>query len=440
MRLPVLIGSAAWILLCQGCELPFNTKVSSDGDLFQLEISYDGRRIIDTLQVGLSWMELSVEYFKSYTIERKNIDAGDTAWTLQATLEDPFAVAYTDTVNDDATYLYRLRLHDRNDDFRATEAQVTIRSTTRITVPTERNSITAAVSSQLIDSGDTVTVLAGCYSTEPIHFLGKNINLIALAGANETFLDAKAYHDSGGYPRPVITMAGGMVEGFTIRGGQAEFGGAIYATGGALIRQCTIAYNLAVLSINGTRGGYGGAIYIADSARVENCLIRDNRADRDGGAIYVDGLYAADSRIVNSTIYNNYPSGISIAAMAAVSVSNSIVWRNGPQDDIISSDSTRVEYTNYKHSVSTEDSTNLSVDPAFVDVASGDFHLQDESECIDAGNPAQDYNDPDGSNNDMGSFGGPGGDWLAPLDRIEIDQGCQGLLPRGSDAAVTTWR
>jgi hypothetical protein len=30
---------------------------------------------------------------------------------------------------------------------------------------------------------------------------------------------------------------------------------------------------------------------------------------------------------------------------------------------------------------------------------------------IDAGNPAAAYADVDGSTNDMGAYGGPGGDW-----------------------------
>ena len=48
-------------------------------------------------------------------------------------------------------------------------------------------------------------------------------------------------------------------------------------------------------------------------------------------------------------------------------------------------------------------------DPMFVDVDSEihDFRLQDTSPCIDTGTPNSSYNDPNGTRNDMGIFGGP---------------------------------
>lgn len=49
----------------------------------------------------------------------------------------------------------------------------------------------------------------------------------------------------------------------------------------------------------------------------------------------------------------------------------------------------------------------LETDPLFVDVAGGDFRLQADSPCVDAGDPDPAFNDSDGSQNDMGAFGGP---------------------------------
>jgi len=49
----------------------------------------------------------------------------------------------------------------------------------------------------------------------------------------------------------------------------------------------------------------------------------------------------------------------------------------------------------------------LSEDPRFVNDRGGDYHLEDDSPCIDAGDPAVPFEDPDGTRNDMGAYGGP---------------------------------
>jgi hypothetical protein len=50
---------------------------------------------------------------------------------------------------------------------------------------------------------------------------------------------------------------------------------------------------------------------------------------------------------------------------------------------------------------------NLTGDPQLMDIASGDYRLSPSSPCIDAGNPAPEFNDHNGTRNDMGTYGGP---------------------------------
>jgi len=69
------------------------------------------------------------------------------------------------------------------------------------------------------------------------------------------------------------------------------------------------------------------------------------------------------------------------------------------------------------------DSTNLSVDPMFVNADSLDFHLQKYSPLIDAGDPS--IKDVDGTRSDIGLYGGPYGESytyqdLAPRSPVNL--------------------
>jgi hypothetical protein len=55
---------------------------------------------------------------------------------------------------------------------------------------------------------------------------------------------------------------------------------------------------------------------------------------------------------------------------------------------------------------------HISADPRFKDPEHLDFRLAADSPCVNAGDPEARSNDTDGTRNDMGAFGGPGGRWL----------------------------
>ncbi|MBM3324102.1 MAG: right-handed parallel beta-helix repeat-containing protein, partial [Calditrichaeota bacterium] len=79
------------------------------------------------------------------------------------------------------------------------------------------------------------------------------------------------------------------------------------------------------------------------------------------------------------------------------------VWQNNTLGD---------STTNYEGIALPPDHHNLSSDPLFV---SGSLAvLQDGSPCIDRGHPGTEYNDTDGTRNDIGAYGGPNGGGIGP--------------------------
>ncbi|MBN2530491.1 MAG: hypothetical protein JXR76_29160 [Deltaproteobacteria bacterium] len=106
----------------------------------------------------------------------------------------------------------------------------------------------------------------------------------------------------------VVTGAeGATIDGFTIRGGNADSsvqpnvaeGGGIYATGVSItVANCTIIENSA---------DFGGALHIRQAdGYVRNCHIERNFSQNDGGGI---GFGSGNYQIINCTFFNNTAAG-----------------------------------------------------------------------------------------------------------------------------------
>ena len=54
---------------------------------------------------------------------------------------------------------------------------------------------------------------------------------------------------------------------------------------------------------------------------------------------------------------------------------------------------------------------NISSDPLFINGTGENFKLDNNSPCINTGHPDSQYNDADGTRNDMGAYGGKYGEW-----------------------------
>jgi hypothetical protein len=154
---------------------------------------------------------------------------------------------------------------------------------------------------------------------------------------------------------------------------------------------------------------HGGAIGIYSSTVIiKNNLIRDNSADVFGGAIVSE---LSDIQIVNNTFYKNsaYNSvgGVLVYDPIKTELQNNIFYKNtsgSGQNNFYywSTDSTTLlEQYNYL--------AVGSMDPIFFSETY--LTLYGSSPCVNAGNPDTSFNDYNGTRNDQGAYGGPGGNW-----------------------------
>ena len=165
-------------------------------------------------------------------------------------------------------------------------------------------------------------------------------------------------------------------------------GGAIKLSGdnGAVIDHCVFKDNSVLY------GGGAICLYGCYDTRIDHCLITRNVTSySNGGAVFIEG-YSGGVIFANCTLFDNEASGgdgggVEIAFSDA-SFTNCIVRNNdGAYSDNVYLDFgyAEVNYCNMPFPDGAEGSNNINLDPLFVDAANDDFHLLENSPCIDAG-------------------------------------------------------
>jgi parallel beta-helix repeat protein len=231
-------------------------------------------------------------------------------------------------------------------------------------------------------TGDTVLVYDGIY-VELISFMGKAITVRSVNGAASTIINGNA---SG----TVVTFgngedSGSVLDGFTITNGNGNLGGGIYCySSSPTITNCTITGNAASPG--------GGGIYCASSSpTITNCTITGNTAEYYGGGIF---CYSSSPSITNCTIAGNTAgtngSGGGIYCyLSSPTVENSILWADiglaGDNEIALNSSTITVTYSDVDEDGYGDSNGNIRQDPLFVDPLNGNFHLQPDTPCIDAG-------------------------------------------------------
>jgi hypothetical protein len=326
-----------------------------------------------------------------------------------------------------------------------------------LNVPNDYLTIQEAIKAS--DDGDTIVVGAGVYrlSSGNLSISRKSLTLKGAHGAERTII-------KGTGNSPVISIAEeseAVVDGFTVtsaepvdggpvKGGgiycaplssptiknniitknKAVFGGGIYCApwSSPTIRRNVVSENQAAqfgggifsnmasplivnnrIVANHASGSGGGIFCNRDAPRITNNIFSQNKA-KSGGGISCDRSFCT---IINDTITGNagtYGGGVFFEG-GAVKILNCILWENG--DDLYSarfSGGSRPDHSNIGDGDFRGVNGNISADPLFADQANGDFRLQPDSPCVDTGNSDPTFNDPDGSRNDMGAYGGPKAD------------------------------
>lgn len=175
-----------------------------------------------------------------------------------------------------------------------------------------------------------------------------------------------------------------------------EFGGGIYVyNSNPELKNCIIASN----KVTGNNYGYGGGIYTQYShLMLENLTIFGN-SSLEGGAIFCNSF--SNPKLYNSILWNNTPQEICFHKFGDIKITIGYTNFEGAEKGI---------KTNNNGSIFFQVGF-INVDPMFNNPEFNNFRLQAGSPCIDAGNPAEEYNDVDGSRNDLGAYGGVNGDW-----------------------------
>ncbi|MDG2363785.1 MAG: hypothetical protein P8L80_06770, partial [Flavobacteriales bacterium] len=283
-----------------------------------------------------------------------------------------------------------------------------------INVPDDYPSIQSAIDASI--DGDVIMVSSGTYYVNNL-FINKDISLVG-EDRELTIIDG-----SGSNRIMTIESPGAdtlRISNFTIQNGHA------LSNSGAVIKftdnnefSLTEFKNI-ILQNSG--GGTGNTLFRGlghEKTFYKDCIVRNNSAENaagiGGSTVVRTVLYGnsgwnntgvlADCDSYNCTVYNNAGGFMgnpwTVGGMTGGIATNCIFWDNAGNggQQIYSAES--VNYSNVQGGHVGEG--NISNYPIFVDADAGDFTLQENSPCIDSGDPNS-ANDPDGTIADMGAF------------------------------------
>lgn len=293
---------------------------------------------------------------------------------------------------DDLTrYYWRIRINDGSNwgSWMPTWFITSFRSS--FLVPLEYSTIQEAIN--LTTAGDTVFVASGHYS-ENISTYRKSVVLLG-EDARSTIISPRRED------YPALMINGGSdslikISGFTFSGG----------TGGELVLSASWFYpeisNNVFTAFSG-QDDQDAVLEIQGCALVKNNLFYDN-----SGTNCILNYSTSPTHIINNTFNSNQQGIYSVTSNYQAIVKNNIF--SSMNDFVILGAVEELDYNcmwnntaNYGGGVYAGEHS-IFADPVYADPTGLDFTLQDNSPCINSGDPAPQYFDPDNTRNDMGAF------------------------------------
>ncbi|NQU67477.1 MAG: T9SS type A sorting domain-containing protein [Candidatus Marinimicrobia bacterium] len=303
---------------------------------------------------------------------------------------------------------------------------------TIINIPADYSTIQQGIDAS--SNGDTVLVAPGIYF-ENINFSGKNIMVSShfLIGENPTIIEQTFINGSQNGSVVLFNndeSNNALLSGFTLTNGSGTYyPSSDWYFGGGIHLESHCNPQLLNLIITGNSATKGSGVFCRNycSPTIKNVKIHDNYSSHNGGGItlynnsnpilidvsitdnYTEsnggGIYGnlncypiSENVTIAGNNANNNGGSVWFTNNCEINLLNSIIWGNTPGSHSISMSAT---YSDIQGSWAGEG--NIDMNPLFTSPLSGDYTLQSDSPCIDAGDPSSPL-DPDGTIVDMGAL------------------------------------
>lgn len=155
------------------------------------------------------------------------------------------------------------------------------------------------------------------------------------------------------------------------------------------------------LFISNWSGNDGGGIYFTNSSTtINNCTFVENETDYGGNISCYDN---AHPNINNCNVTDNIGIAVKVWNGCSIDITYSNFFNNGGNFTGISDPDLGDIVDTNTNGDSCDVYQNIFLDPLYIDPGNGDYHLQANSPCIDAGDPDSPL-DPDDTISDIGAY------------------------------------